>query len=360
MTMISMTTNHGFPILIGDILVSSILADSNLPTPSFMEGIDLFTSASESRPYKLKRKLYVINDQLCVALGGNVAQMFSFLNSLNAFYSHEIPTPNGLKDYLKSYSQDKIDKMFAILILAEEVEGRGIAFHPLLIGNIKQLKHPLFDLTFVGGSGISDFEIAINTFSQIYGEGNIDDENKALSQNLILLSIFLGHETASANSLINKWGAGFEIITYKNGKFTYVDDFTFVLVNGSYTKNEGLRIVPFRIMKYTYMQELLIILANDFKTKEMVFGVSPITKEKEDYPTKLERPDYNSPSIIVYFLIKLENGLYATPCFASYSKGIGPVILRINEGYLEFLISESTTKYIENTIKTIYLSKGGN
>ncbi len=350
--MISLTTNHGFPYLVGDILLSSTDSDGNIETPSFLSGTgNLFDHVDGLKPFKFTRKVYIINDQLCVGLGGNYAQMYSFLNSLQAHFKDKIPSVNELKDYLNWYDVEKMDNLFGIVLLAETINTQ-IVFHPATIGKLNDYQHPVFEKVIVGGSGSNDFKESLNTFDRVYGEGAVNNENKALSQTFMLLSIFLGHEVASAKSLMNKWGAGFELITYKDGKFIFIDNFTFIFWKGVYNKDLGLKSSPFRVMKYKYEEDVLIIRATDFEKNEKAFGVIPLNKDKKDY--KLDAitiPDYHSKSIIVFYILRLENGQYITPSMSLYSEDLGHVFLRMNEGYLEVAISENLTSYIENILE---------
>jgi hypothetical protein len=353
--MIAFTSNHGFPFLVGDLLLSSSFGDGNLETPSFLNGTkSILEDGEDMKPLKLIRKTYVINDQLCVGIGGNYAQMYSLLNSLEAYYSDKIPTVSELYEYFKWYDKEKIDELFGIVVLAEK-EGAEVYFNTLKLGALNEYKHPVFENVVVGGSGKSDYSATLNTFDQIYG-GDKDlasSEAKALSQTFILMSLFLGHEVISARNLLNRWGAGFELITYKDDKFVQIDDYTYLFLNGTYSEKQGTKLGPFRAMKYKYHDDLLVIRATDFMKIEKAFGVCPINKEKGDYQLDaIPLPEYHSDHIVVFLLLKLDNDKYVTPTVSIYNKeGNGEVVIRMNEGYLEVLIDQGLLSQIEKLIQ---------
>jgi hypothetical protein len=86
MTVISMTSNFGMPVLMGDILISSQNSDFTFSLPTLLKGIGSELGNRKAYlPAGLKQKLSIINDQLCVALGGRLDQMYSFHNMLLPF-----------------------------------------------------------------------------------------------------------------------------------------------------------------------------------------------------------------------------------------------------------------------------------
>src|SRR4051812_10376499 len=82
MTLIAATTNKIYPIIIGDLMISSTVEKSvNIPCHSFdinpyLEGI------GDLKPSGFFQKIYVINPNVVVALAGSVAIMKSFLQEL--------------------------------------------------------------------------------------------------------------------------------------------------------------------------------------------------------------------------------------------------------------------------------------
>jgi hypothetical protein len=121
MTMLSYTSNYNFPVLVGDILITSSLNGNNLSIPSHLDGLKnlLQESKQSGTPSDLRQKIYIINDRLCVALGGRLDQMYSFLNALTTYFKDTLISDSELDVFLKNYPDDKLDHLAALTLLIE-------------------------------------------------------------------------------------------------------------------------------------------------------------------------------------------------------------------------------------------------
>lgn len=350
MTMLLYTYNHGIPVLISDILLTSADGQNDFSLPTHLNGVEklIDSGAISTSPTDLKQKVYIINDKLCVLLGGRLDQMFSFLNYLNAFFKDTIPSAETLVDYLKSYDKYKITNLLALIVLAEQ-ENESLSFKIWKVGNWHQEKHDVFKSFLVGGSGANDFL----RFARIYtqGIGHSNPLNKALTQNIDLLSKFVGAECNTAETILNKWGAGFEITYYFNGKFKKLPEYTFVLFNGEFEINNGLSIFPIGVLKYKYNQERLIVRAADSE-REKLFVVNSIndSTQKSEY-LEQKPPDYQSKDIILAYFIKLPTGRFYMPTFVILVDKLELVKLQEVDGKLAINVNEELTNHIESDIK---------
>jgi hypothetical protein len=114
MTVIASTSNYGYPIIIGDLLISAEAAQSiDLPTTS--ADIDMFVNKKRKfKPVTLLRKIYVIKPNLVVALAGSVFQMKFFLNELEMRSRLYDPfSKTELDAFLNEYPLENFDQSAA-------------------------------------------------------------------------------------------------------------------------------------------------------------------------------------------------------------------------------------------------------
>lgn len=275
--MLSLTYNQGFPVILSDILFTSEDGEKNFSLPTHLDGAKrlIDNELATGSPIDLRQKVYIINERLCIVLGGRLDQMYSFLNYMQAFFENKIPTPEELNDYLNAYDRDKRDKLLALVVLAT-VNGNTVEFETKTLGHWNEGHHNEFNFIFSGGSGSNDFLKTARDYTG--GNGYTNEFNKALTQNLDLLSKFMGFEVTSADSILNRWGAGFELTYFYFTKFKKLKEYTYVLFSGIYEKTSGLSCHPYAVMKYKYIDDILIIrAAND--EREQLFQVNPINRD---------------------------------------------------------------------------------
>ena len=89
MTLIACTLNYGYPVLLGDILMTSDKKGDEIHIPTFLKGVEEFLpNTHEGFPILLRQKIYIINDFLCVALGGDMHEMKLFLDDLMNYFKY--------------------------------------------------------------------------------------------------------------------------------------------------------------------------------------------------------------------------------------------------------------------------------
>lgn len=356
MTMLSLTYNQGFPVLLTDILFTSEQGDKNFSLPTHLDGVKRLISNDiiTRSPIDLRQKVYIINERLCVALGGRLDQMYSFLNYIQAFFEHKIPSAQELDEHLEGYDKSKIDNLLAIVILAT-VNGNKVEFETKTLGRWNKEQHEVFNYIFSGGSGSNDFLSAARQYSG--GIGYTNELNKALTQNLDLLSKFMGFEVTSENSILNRWGAGFELTYFYFTKFKKLKEYTYILLSGIYDDNTGLSCNPYSVMKYKYYDDILIIRAAN-NDREQLFQVNPINKENDKLKfSQSDLPDFQSRDFILGYIIKLPNGQIYMPSFVILVDKLNMVKLIVKNGRMLISIDASLTKHILNDIKRILTQK---
>ena len=234
------------------------------------------------------------------------------------------------------------------MVILSIVNRNWVEFEIINLGNWQKEKHDIFNFIYSGGSGSNEFLATARDYSGGFGYTN--EFNKAIAQNLDLFSKLMEFEVASADSILNRWGAGFELTYYYFTKFKKLKEYTYILFSGNYDKTAGLSCHPYAVMKYKYIDDILIILAaND--EREQVFQVNPINREYDKIRfNNSTLPDYQSRDFILGYIIRLPNGQLYLPSFVILVDKQENVKLKVNNGHLEIITKESLTNHIENEI----------
>lgn len=316
MTLISLTANFGYPIILGDILTSSEETDTELAIPTFLQGVNHRLPAGQKLlPFKLRQKIYIIKEQLAVALAGSEYEMKFFLEELKNNFKYRELTLTNLEAFLSDFDYEQVQQSAAIMLFAEQTAA-GILLHERHIGAWREGPSPLYQHVFACGSGSEQFMNEAGVAMHTHGEGGTG-LNQAISFNYILLAKLLVQERTTLETIKKHWGAGFEMIYYDGTKFTKMDDVTYVIWKGKLDLQTGAHEEqPFLILNFKYYGEVLAITATDC-TKTEGYGVLPIYMKKEDVdPTQLpSKPHIDGKRMCSIYLLELSNGHTVTPAF---------------------------------------------
>jgi len=310
-TLIALTVNHGSPILMADILFSSRSGDENLPLPTLPKGVGKFLKDKDGyKPFALKQKLYIVHDRLSVALGGRNDQMLTFYNRLRAFIPTNDFTEDELRDYILNYPADLSDRLDAI-ILASIPDGGRIKFKVWHIGNVKSDYHDLYGDVFAAGSGTAQFLGHVSE-TKVYEVDNSIDA--PLLSNLSLIGYWIGNDYVWPDTIQNHWGAGYELVIFKDNKFIKLDQYVVVVMAAEI--GDGIEFIsrPINTIMINYQGDDLV-LRSFSGGKENIFGVPPIyTKETHFLPKDVQHHFQNL--LGVYVVKSHYDGKYYCPSFA--------------------------------------------
>ncbi len=202
-----------------------------------------------------------------------------------------------------------------------------------------------------GDLGSTDFLATARNYTEGFGYTN--EFNKAIAQNLDLLSKFMEFEVTSAESILNRWGAGFELTYFYFTKFKKLKEYTYVLFSGIYDNINGISCRPYAVMKYKYINDILIIRAANDK-REQLFQVNPINKEYEKITfDESNIPDFQSKDLILGYIILMPDGQIYLPSFVILVDKKEHVKLKVNNGHLEIITKESLKNHIETEIRKL-------
>ena len=311
MTLIAATINAGYPILLGDILVTSETGGQEQPIPTFLGSVNHRLPPNRKyEPALLTRKIYVVTDQLAVGLAGLNREMKLFLDDLKSRFNLLPVTEPHLLAFLEECGASAYPNIAAILLHAAPTpEGTLISCHH--IGNSwRAASTKAFGDVFACGSGSEDFIQDAGQEWSVPVRSLSDGLTQAISLNYCLIGNILGQERISLATIEKHWGAGFEMIYFDGKRFRNMEDITIVLWHGRLNVATGKWDVnPLTILNYRYSSdgEVLVIdvaAHGDHKT----YGVLPLYLRPEnlDQSTLPTENHFDARRICFSYILELE------------------------------------------------------
>lgn len=233
MTVISLTTNYGYPILIGDILTTSKERVRGVLLPGFSQDVEENLPANQTYfPFALRQKIYVIKEQIALGMSGNVYQMTLFLQDIKNHFKYFAPTEENFLKFMETFDMESISECSVLVfIVAKNDKGeKDINLHHY--GEWKEYNHPAIQAGLITGSGANSFLERLNMIGYDVHEGS-----NPSTINLTLASLFLADEVYTMESIMDSWGAGFEMIQFLDWKFRKLEEITFIIWDTKLSEN---------------------------------------------------------------------------------------------------------------------------
>lgn len=350
MTLISATLNHGCPVLMADLLISSDEAENSINTPTFVNGTEKLFVNKSLKPVGLRQKLYIINDRLSIALGGRGDQMYTLLKRMKAFFANLTFSDDEFDDFIDNYPPEDKEHLIAITL---KYNPTNETFNLRTVGRCTEKKNDRYEHVVALGSGAEQFVTFMDQNTKFTTD--ISGLDGMLVLNQYVISYWLGHEVASAQSLMSLWGAGFEMITFQSGKFVKLRDYTVVLFTGRIGYNHSFSPAPFSTMMCDYEQDLFVIRVFAHNERK-VFIVPAIDEIRESVILDKFEPNH-STLLITYILENIDTSTqyFPTIVFPKNKNEFNesPVIIRLkDDGGLRMYTDPKTDEYIEKLVFT--------
>lgn len=261
MTVISRSLNRKAPIISSDLLISS--PNPRVPfLPPCVEALSAeFLASLPLKPAGLRQKIYVLADNVCIALAGLVMEMQDILEDLERFCRYA-PSLNAevIRGYLREYDFSKYKGCaFFLMVIERDHEGM-IHVMEIAMGEFIGLDSNMFDQSTAIGSGAGDFLNIIGQKMLSWTSFKDGDIRQSVVKHGGLIAHLLTLERATNNDLRNAWGGAFEFAVYDGRRFVkpinvaYVVNFAQIDSNGRYQMP-----VPVFVLHHRYEGEILII-----------------------------------------------------------------------------------------------------
>ena len=231
MTLVALTMNTAYPVLMGDILMTSSEKEYDIDIPTLLKEADQFFSSDQKLfPAGFKQKIYIVADKIAIGFAGDEFQITVFLDDLRNYFKYHDVNAENLNHFLAQTGYDDIQSVSMVGVLAEK-RPEGVLLHPFNKGIVSHVTSPSFGYIMACGSGSDSLIKRAVTEMDYYNSSPSDvgfTLEEALARNLSLVSLLLVNEHFTIDSLKEAWGAGFEIVYYNGEKFVKLDDITFI------------------------------------------------------------------------------------------------------------------------------------
>ncbi|WP_153040882.1 hypothetical protein [Pseudovibrio sp. Ad13] len=296
-------------MLVSDMLISGLETEnsSDLKLPDHISGVDkTFPKGSGFVPLRLKRKLFIINDNLAVGLSGSFLHMRSFLDDLRERNRvHRLVTSEDMHQFIDEYvrSPHGAITLKEITALALLQERHGCNY--FVLGDKARESCSTTDTKGFGnvlsiGSGqqsVLDEVARIDKYNFIQPNTHgmkVDRFHAALAKVLALLSQLNKLDSLTSKYLLEYWGGGYEVIYYNGKKFQFLDDYSSVNWLFDISQNKP-QFVPLSLIKYKREENYSVFFCNQ-NGEFHIFAGSDISEScKRTLSFDVRNVSFNSP-----------------------------------------------------------------
>jgi hypothetical protein len=262
MTLVAAHFIKGWPILIGDVLVSIpkkyAQQQVSLPTihnhPLKEDVTQLYT------PSGLSQKLTIINNDLAVGWSGSKLYAKCFIKAFLAEYADKNCSISEVLEYINNMDQEIKDN----ISLAGVIKSDNM-FHVFGIGCCHGKLGNAGEDVYVTGSGQQDYLEILSSFINEPKEDGMKPLQYAVGNTINSSGFMMGREITNLESIVDGYGGGYEIISYFNGKFQKCNDINHVIWVANEAKDGQWKLtLPRLFMKYGYHNDIFIIRRGEF------------------------------------------------------------------------------------------------
>jgi len=370
MTLIARTRNHFAPTMIADLLITQSNAPNAILLPTIGYDITHLIPVGQPKPVRLAQKLYILNDNICMAFAGIVDEIRSLLEDFQPFCSSPAINGERLLQFVKEYDYSNFKKSAYFMMLIEN-NGIAVSVTEISYGDFSIGENELFDQTQAIGSGRRDFEMIINEgikFTSSFKDGDI---RQGIVKNGSLIARLLAEERYLLRSLPNQWGGGYELAYYDTRKIVKLDNTAYVIQSGNFVENgEVALILPLMVLYYNYQGENLIITTvemhnlNKEQDDDFIVLKSNVINYKKYIVPSVKRganladdvgpvQSFETYSIGMGFVIDTPKKVYYNPSFYTYSTDL-QVIFSAEEKNISIRMHKRVQKLINKMFKEAY------
>lgn len=261
--MIASTFSEEMPFIIGDLLFSSKEGKPDFMSPTQLSSIPRTAVAydPEYMPHELWQKIYILRDNLAVALAGDYYEMKTFLQELKLRLTiYETLSKDSIERFLQDFDLSKNFSHSVMLMLLVTPHDDVSYVNRFFYGRWARLKNEHFGSIWASGSGAESFLRQFDapvTFTTASPRETVD---YAIAANLGLLAKWLAIEKGSGITLRDHWGSGFEMIFFNGQQFAKFQEIAFVIFEGRSDENGVTEAVfPAVVIFMRYENEILFI-----------------------------------------------------------------------------------------------------
>lgn len=368
MTVIIHTNAFNVPVLISDMLISGPEGDqAPIKLPTHAEGIDeVFPEGSGYIPKNLRRKVFIINDNMAVGTSGSLVHMSAFIQDLKETFPHSSSVSLfDLNTFIEAYIDDNhgsivLGNIHALILLKDNEQFVFYVAGDKAKQNCTEVDTKKFGKVISIGSGQVSFTKEAERLDRYHLQTPTMASNEpihaAIGFNLSLISQLHQIDSLTGRTILEYWGGGYEIVFYdvNEGKFKHLEKYTIVFWNINLGVSEGM--TPYGVLHYDRCVEESIIYThgqsglNIFPVKDICdFSKRTITINTSDI-------DFNSEIITNLILVSREDKIVNIYNFYDRHNKEEPGAVFIDKsegGELQVLCHSEITKSLDSSVRTI-------
>jgi hypothetical protein len=264
MTVISHSIDPPF-FVAGDVLMS--IKGKKIPFVPPTMPIDISQVLNEKNrvwyPYELRRKVYILKQNLVVAFSGDGYEITEFLKELRIkcnYYddgSGKIKI-EGVMQILSGYDFKNLFKKSSFFMM--HINDDELKATPISWGQWDAVDNETYHKMFANGSGADGYLYWLNEKIVTTSSHPEGDVNRLVQMNCAFIGKLLAIERYSHFTLRDNWGAGFELIFHTGKSFIKLEEIAYVLFEAKFDSDGDIGLpYPSCIMYYKYHGEVLVI-----------------------------------------------------------------------------------------------------
>jgi hypothetical protein len=340
------------PILIGDVLLSSETRTGlkvNLPLIGDINKI--LADRGFLFEVKFAQKIHVFNGRVAVGWSGPSIQAKRALGVIADISAKEGLTEADIRTELSAIDPEKIDNLQLIGLVLEDASAPTVRYSCFAM-NTPFVNIPDFGRICGAGSGAP-------AFFDLLQQGNWLAQAEATSYMVAhgLLGALTNQEYRTGNTIANRWGGGFEALTFStgSGRFEKITDVLHTFWKVRDGDHDSLGLLPF-FYKTTYWHDVLVLRTAsveqveggilNLKTNDVTL-VTPLIKNIDEYDlTELGEVDFSYRAVCCHVLIE-KGSNRDLELIVDQRQSAQDVLFRVNqsEGQLQL------TDYLPSMIK---------
>jgi hypothetical protein len=373
MTLIACTLNYKRPFIVGDLLISSPKAKKSIQLPSNKININEYLEPRNSYATGLYQKIYVINQNVAIALAGNVSEMTKLLKEFIIRCSYFDPIDEkGIRTFIEEYDIDSnfADSAFFIMLMVNDESSISVKQFWWPNDLWKKSESEVFEEVYACGTGADDF--IYNASEQQTFEASAENGNiyRAIATNFAFIAKLLAIERVSLYTINKNWGGGFETIIFGGNSFLKLDQIAYITCHCQFDENGDFGFpFPQLLQYYEYYKDVLFISSIEVKEWRQEEKGDQIVLQSDNYRADLfpiPRLDMNKGSLVElppdfsfttnrvslgYAIITKSNRIYA-PSFFSESNSLQ---VTFHDGkYVEVILSKKVTELLKEKARSVF------
>ncbi|UPY94996.1 hypothetical protein [Pectobacterium sp. 21LCBS03] len=238
MTIIAGMSFNDYPVIISDLLITG---DNHDQFPN-----SLIPTLSDCEPHLIDskfsicgmmKKIEIINENFVISWAGDVFEAINIIKALKDKFEKLIPADENI--LLEIGSSKNVS--FIWCVIRDE--------WPMLNSynsEVKEKSIKSFDKLIYSGTGSEAIEEAIDIFENKLPVENVEDiVVDSVCSCLFMFSHLMNHELIykkHANTLKDRFGGGYDVVCFYDGKFRRINDITYLYLDASITKKGMIKI----------------------------------------------------------------------------------------------------------------------